>query len=542
MPRPERPERPDQRESVPDQVDGGEAGRRSRSGPSPSAPDASPAQPRAKPRLSRRAAALSTIAHVAALPNDCRLLRKLLKEFIREKEAGWGRQCSWRASVPTVDAVALIDRDPVVLKLAINEILGVRQAQRRFKASKSEREAAPPRKKRGLVESRLERLGPGRHSDGRGHGLQLLVEKCHGRRWVQRVTVAGARIDLGLGPWPAVSLDAAREAAAAHIAMIRQGLNPKHERARKNTCPTFREVAEDFVARNETSWKRRSTAQAYRSTFERYVFPAIGKTPVDQITVRQIADLAIPHWRGHGSIGYRILQKCTTIMDDVVAQQQRPDNPARAARKLMPKVRKIKQHYPSVPYACCPAALQQIRDYGRRSERTNNRLAALALEFVVLTAVRTNEACEAVWPEFDLERRVWTIPGERMKESLKQEIPLSDQALDVLRRVRDLQGGDDPHVFGYPEHGKQRLLPESKLSELARKLKLGGSPHGFRSSFRVWAGEVGEMPRELAELSLSHTEAGDTELAYRRTVFTELRRPFMQAWADYLLPRNPPEE
>ena len=490
--------------------------------------------------MSRRSAGLFTASDVAQLPNDAKLLKAVLEEFIREKDAGWGQQCSWQGSVPTADAIGQIAGDAAALKLAIVEILAARQSQRQLKAAMSRRRSEPRRRRNGLSESRIERLVPGRHCDGRGHGLHALVAPNGKVRWVQRVTIRGQRVDLGLGPWPPVSLEDARKQAEENIRLVREGVDPRDERARLQAVPTLEELVEDVIRGREGTWKTQDTARAYRTTFRQYVYPKLGQTQVDRISIEQIADLVTPHWQGHGSIGYRILQKCVTVFEQAVVRKLRPDNPARAARQLMPKVRAKTRHFPSVPHAECGDAVRKIREYCRFG-RTNNRLASLALELVVLTVGRTGEVRGAEWSEFDLERRTWTIPGERMKGGLIHRVPLSVQALNVLQRVRAVRG-DERYVFGYRERGKPRLFPGSKMSVLMRTLELPGTPHGFRSSFRVWAGEVAQMPSELAELCLAHVETDHRKKAYQRSDYLDRRRPYMQDWADYVLPRNESEE
>ena len=205
---------------------------------------------------------------------------------------------------------------------------------------------------------------------------------------------------------------------------------------------------------------------------------------VDRISTEQIADLVSPHWQGHGSTGYRILQKCVTIFEQSFIRKLRPANPARAARQLMPKVRAKTRHFRSVPHAECGDAVMTIREACRFGV-ANARLAGHALEMIVLTVVRTGEILDAEWDEFDLERELWAIPGERMKGGLDHRVPLSRQALDVPARVRALRG-DGKYAFGYREAGKPRLLLGSKMSVLMRKLELSGTPRGIASGSGGW--------------------------------------------------------
>ena len=276
----------------------------------------------------------------------------------------------------------------------------------------------------------MRRLGPGRHADG--GGLYLFERLTGALQWVQRLMIQGRRRDLGLGPYPLVSLGEARRVALDNKRIARAGGNPKAEAARKEG-PTVREVYETVTENRRTNWDRPTTEASWRRSFENYVFPSIGDKRVVAVTLEDVRRIVVPYWKGRNSRGYYLRQNLEALFDWVVGEQYRPDNPAASLKRLLPKVRTVVTHRPSLPYSQAPetfAAWQAL---------PVNPAIKLVLLFIVLTAARLSEATGATWGEIDFPGRLWQVPEERMKARRAHTVPLSLQALDVLERARALK-------------------------------------------------------------------------------------------------------
>ena len=221
----------------------------------------------------------------------------------------------------------------------------------------------------------------------------------------------------------------------------------------------------------------------------------------------------------------RVRQRISAVMRWAVAQGYREDNPAGdAIGAALPKTGVRTRHQPALPYTEVRGAMERVR--ALRAYPTT----VLAFEFLVLTACRSGEVRGARWEEMDLEGREWRIPPERMKTNRIHRVPLSTGALAVLRKARSVVDGSDlvfPSVRG-------RALSDATISKMVRDLGIGAVPHGFRSSFRDWAAECSEAPREVCELALAHVNSDRVEAAYRRTDLFERRRELMEEWAAFL--------
>ena len=368
-----------------------------------------------------------------------------------------------------------------------------------------------------------------------GNGLTLRVDNA-GKRWIQRVTIDGKRHNLGLGGYPAVALARARELATANAQAIRQGRNPisekrqAREESRRPNRPTFSEAAEQVIELRRETWRNAKHAAQWCNTLATYAHPSIGKKFVDEVTTADILAVLTPIWVGKSETAARVRQRMETVFDWVVAQGWRPDNPAsRSITKALPKVRRLKDNYKALPYADVPTALAKVR------ESSADPPTKLCLEFLILTAVRSGEARMARWNEIDWQERSWTIPPERMKAAREHSVPLSRRALDVLQAAWEMSG-DDELIFGASRRSKP--LSDMTLLRLLQRLEIPCVVHGFRSSFRTWAGELRVADRDVCEAALAHQLDDQTERAYVRTEFFELRRALMERWSEYLTTSN----
>ena len=364
---------------------------------------------------------------------------------------------------------------------------------------------------------------PGKYGDQ--HGLILRVMPSGSKQWIWRGTVRGRRVDMGLGGWPYVSLAEARQAAFEHRKLARAGGDPLALKRRPNV-PTFAEAVETVIAIHEPNWKNGSRSAAiWRSSLGRYAMPGLGRKRVSDIDTADVMASLVPIWAGKRETAKRVRQRIGAVMKWAIAQGYRHDNPAGdAIAAALPKNDVTKKHMRALPY---PEVAGGIAKIHQSAAWTGTKLA---LEFLVLTAARSGEVRGARWSEADLEARTWTVPVERMKMGKPHRVPLSARALEVLSEAREI--ADDSGLLFPSVTG--RSLSDNTLSKLCRENSVGCVPHGFRSSFRDWAAECSDAPREVCELALAHVNADRVEAAYMRSDLFEKRRELMEAWAIYL--------
>lgn len=375
-------------------------------------------------------------------------------------------------------------------------------------------------------------VSPGRHGDG--DGLYLNVAPSGTKSWVQRIVINERRRDIGLGSYPTVSLAQARAMAASNRSAVSEGRDPLAEkqaakeaaRSPSQSVPTFAEAAARVIELRRPAWSNPKHAAQWRSTLETYAFPAIGGKPVDSITAADSLAVLTPIWTIKPETASRVRQRMETVMDWAVTCGYRLDNPAgRALLKVLPPVKRLKRHYPALPYAQVPWALSLVRD------STAQPLTKLALEFLVLTAARSGEVRKAGWVEVNREARAWEIPESRMKARRPHRVPLSGRAMEILETAWDISGPEGL-IFAAGPQGK--AVSDMTLTALLRRLEIPAVPHGFRSSFRNWAEECTATPWAVAESALAHNVGNATEAAYMRSDLFEQRRELMQRWADYV--------
>ena len=369
---------------------------------------------------------------------------------------------------------------------------------------------------------------PGRYGDGRGgHGLSLLVKPAtHGgfsKSWAQRIRLDGKAANVGLGAYPIVTLARARQKALANARIVSEGHDPRDQAGR---APTFEQAVETVIEIHAENWKDggKSAAQ-WRASLRDYAVPKIGSKRVDRMTTADVMEVLLPIWSTKRETARRVRQRIGAVMKWAVAQGYREDNPAGdAISAALPKNSVRRQHQKALPHAQVGEALARVR--ASRAHRTT----ALAFEFLVLTACRSGEVRGARWDEVDEAAATWTVPPARMKAKLEHRVPLSGRAVAVLDEAREIA---DRSGLVFPSPAG-RVLSDSTLSKLLRELGIGAVPHGFRSSFRDWAAECTDAPREVCELALAHVNSDRVEAAYRRTDLFDRRRVLMADWAAYV--------
>ena len=400
--------------------------------------------------------------------------------------------------------------------------------------------------------------GPFLISDGQG--LNLQVTPNGSKSWVLRFMMAGKSRMMGLGAYgdgkDGVSLATARERAADARALIKRGIDPIDAREAATNAEkaalalsvarakTFREVALDYIQAQEAGWKNPKHRAQWTSTLEAYAFPIIGNMPVAEVDADAVERVIKPIWLTINETASRLRGRIEVILDFATAKGWRMgDNPARWKESLkhrLPNISRVRRtaHHPALPWQLVPAFIGELQK--------KDGIAALALLMCILTATRSGEVRAAVWSEFDLEKKIWTIPAAKMKASREHRIPLSEPALTILGRLQPLAAGRDSLVF--PSIRKRAQLSDMALSELVRRMNkvdegqrmpwLGSDDrpivvHGFRSTFRDWCEEETSTPRAVSEAALAHIVESKVEAAYHRTDHFEKRRVLMELWAGH---------
>lgn len=365
---------------------------------------------------------------------------------------------------------------------------------------------------------------PGRYCDGLG--LWLQVSQTGTKAWLFRYTRHGRARQMGLGSLHTVSLAEARARARAARQLILDGQDPievKHEardEARSETAERmlFKDAVERFLVLHENEWKNDKHRAQWRSSLKTYAYPTLGFRPVSAIDGALITEALTPIWTKKPETARRVKQRIERVVQWV--KDGKP-LPAQGASKRV-------RHHPAVPFAEMSAFMADLRD--RKS------VSARALEFVILTASRTSEVIEARWSEVDLGSRTWTIPDNRMKAGKEHAVPLSKRAMAILQEIPREKGS----CYIFPGAKAKSPLSNMAMLELLRGMRNDGATvHGFRSTFRDWAGDRTNFAREVIEHALAHRIKDKAEAAYRRSDAIEKRRQLMEAWARYCEP--PPQ-
>ena len=355
--------------------------------------------------------------------------------------------------------------------------------------------------------------------------LYLYVRDTGRKSWVQRITVEGRRHNLGLGSYPLVTIDDAKLAALENRRKLYRGISPVAEK-KAATMPTFDDAA---VKYRETQTWAAQTAKTFAQTVAKYLSPVFSNVPVDQIEQTDVLDVLVPIFQTAPSQGKRTRKAIRGVLDYCLARQYVNVNVAGPAINAgIPKAKTNGNNYRSMPYQDMPGAVRSI-ETGVKS--LSSRLCLL---FTIYTAARIGEARAASWSEIDLDARVWDIPGERMKAGKAHRVPLSDKAIDVLEEAKPLRNVSDL-IFPSAQTplkpmASETLLHGLKAAGLADKTVV----HGFRSTFKTWATELSETPREVIESALAHNFGNEVEQAYFRGDLFDKRRALMQAWGDYI--------
>jgi integrase len=392
------------------------------------------------------------------------------------------------------------------------------------------------------------RKTPGRYPDGTVPGLYLQVTTPQTRTargaasWVLRYERAGVERMAGIGPLSVVSLAEARSRAKAMRLGLIDGVDPiDSKRTRVQAAAleaakmvTFRQAAGSYFEANRSKWRAQKHAQEFIGSLARYAFPVIGALPVGAIDTGLVMKVIEPIWRDKTETASRTRGRIEMILDYATVRNLRTgDNPARwrgHIEHLLPARGATDiEHFAALPYAELPAFMAELRQRDGVPER--------ALEFAILTAVRTGEVLGANWPEIDERNALWTIPATRMKGGHPHRVPLSKAVLALLDTLPG-KTPDGPVFVGHPS----KPLNKNALKNVLARIRAGITVHGFRSTFRDWAAERSAQRFSYAarELALAHVVHSKQGRAYERTDLLDERARLMEAWATYCY--SPPAE
>lgn len=375
----------------------------------------------------------------------------------------------------------------------------------------------------------------GMHAVGDPPGLYLLVNG-DGRSWILRYLLNGRRRDLGLGSYIDLTLAEAREKARAKRKLIAEGIDPIEDKKAKRAAAmaadvaamTFRQCVTGYVNKHGDGWKNPKHRQQWENTLETYAGPVIGDLNVNEIDLPHILKVLEPIWKEKTETASRLRGRIESVLAWATVRKYRHGlNPARwkgHLDQLLAKPSKVAkvEHHAALPFAEIGAFMVELRKQGG--------MGARALEFAILTATRSGEVRGATWAEIDMDGGVWTIPAGRMKAEKEHRVPLSAAVLSLLKALPTITGTD--LVFPGAKEGKP--LSDMTLTAALRRMNRGDlTAHGFRSTFRDWAGEISGYAREVIEHALAHQLKDKAEASYARGTLFEKRRRLMQAWAEF---------
>ncbi len=394
-----------------------------------------------------------------------------------------------------------------------------------------------------LMQRDCERMKkPGRYFDGYRHGLYLNVSKARGGRppaksWVLRYRLCGEQHDMGLGPFRLLPLEYARDRAREIHELVKMGVDPQAqeeaeresrrlEREDRLNGESFAKVAQEVFDIRRTAWTSEKHAEKWMASLRNDVFPELGKLSIEYIGKKEVVDVLAPIWNTKRDTARRVKQRMSAVFAYAIDTDRHPGpNPCDLSKDALPQDKVEVKHRPAMPWPDVPAFLVELKS--RRG------MSARCLEFLILTGTRSGEARGARWDEIDGD--VWTIPAERMKAKREHRIPLTEEAMNILKWIRE-ERRDGDLVFPSPQ-GKQQsdVVFHALYQRMGRK---GFTTHGFRTTFKTWAQENSPHPDEISELSLAHTVGGKVRNAYARSDLFEQRRDELEQWACYVMDRR----
>lgn len=380
------------------------------------------------------------------------------------------------------------------------------------------------------------------HPVGGVAGLLLQVTPTGAKSWIYRTTVGKKRRNIGLGSYPAVSLVRAREKAAEMREQIDQGIDPVEAKksarreliARQLSTITFQKAADKFIVMKSKDFKNPRQQAQWQSSIDTYVTPIIGNVPVNEIELAHIKAVLDPIWETVTETASRVRGRIENVLGWAAVHGYRcEENPARwkgYLDKIYPSPNKIKkvQHFDAIEVSEMPTFMNELK------KRSGD--SAKALEFLILTASRTNEVIGdkrlskqgIAWGEIDIKKRIWTIPKDKMKSGKEHKVPLCDRAIEILQGLP--QKDPAQPIF---TNTQGDIPSDNYLRSVLKRMDVKSTVHGFRSVFKDWAREHTAYADEVSELALAHVNSDATRAAYARSQLIEKRRLLMGEWENF---------
>jgi integrase len=375
-------------------------------------------------------------------------------------------------------------------------------------------------------------MRPGRYFDGRS-GLHLLVKRNQSKYWIYRFQHQGKRQDMGLGVFPRVSLSDARKLVAEARIQVDKGNNPikirKEVNKKNEVVMGFQTFASEFINSKQAEWKNRKHAMQWRNTMEKYVYPFIGRKPINEIGIEDILEILKPIWTIKTETASRVRGRIERILAAASTRGLRSGvNPAIWRGQLdtiLPQPKKLSRvvNHPALPVEDLPYFIERLHK--------RKCIAALALEFTILTAARTGEVLGARKDE--VHGDTWIVPAERMKAGKMHRVPLSKRSLEIIKEATILSKNSE-YIFAIGGNA----LSNMAMLNLMKRMGYAFTVHGFRSTFRDWVAEMTSYSGEAAEMALAHTIKNKAEAAYRRGDMLAIRKQLMEAWESYCINRT----
>jgi integrase len=375
---------------------------------------------------------------------------------------------------------------------------------------------------------------PGYYGDGAG--LYLQISKSGSKSWIFKYTRNGRAREMGLGSLHTITMAEARALAGEQRKLLLRGIDPIDERESHKTEQrledakriSFSDAAKHFIEANRSAWSD-DQAKQWESSIAKYCAPSIGVLPVGEIDTGMVLKCVEPIWNEKTTTAKRVLGRIRNILDWAKIRGYRTgENPANwdgHLDKVLPAPGKVAtvEHHPALPYAEVGEFFKQLHD--------EDDTRADLMEFLILTALRASEVRMAQWDEFNMDAGLWIVPAERMKAGKEHWVPLSSRCLEILRSLKANKPEGNNYVF---PGRRDKPLGLSCFGQLLIKLGRDDiTTHGFRSTFRDWAGETTAYPREVIEHALAHQLKDKVEAAYARGTLFEKRRRLMEDWAKF---------